>query len=66
MMAVLQIHAERPVAVRSPLHGIRGPVPVVEIADDADVLRLGGDANKITDGDVVRAVLTSGCAHVFN
>ncbi len=64
MMAVFQIHAERPVAVPAPLHGVRGPVPTVEIANDADVPGLRGDAHKIAGGNIMRAVLTSGYAHV--
>jgi hypothetical protein len=45
MMAVVQLHADASVAVRTPLHGVCVRVPAVEIADEADVPGLGGVAN---------------------
>ena len=62
MVAVAQIHAECPVTVGPPLHGIRVRVPVIEITYDADMPGLGRGADKIVGANVMRAVLTLGCA----
>ena len=63
MMAVAEFHADGPVPVGTPLHGVGVRVPAVEIANDADVPGLGGGANEIAGDDVMRAVLTFGDAH---
>ncbi len=47
VMAVMQGDLEEPGAIRLPLHPVGCRVPVVEIADQTDLLGAGGQTNKI-------------------
>ena len=47
MMAVAQLHREKPRAVGRLLHWIRGWIPLIEISDEADRLSLGRVTDKV-------------------